>query len=985
MIEESCYGSSLRSLEFRLSTTLLLFFLIFTVQTVHAEDFDQDGIDDANDLCLSTDLNGPIPTGILCDGCMGDDQTILGCNASDILVCKPGPNDHQFEMGINQRIQDTFSAQKGWAAKCGCDDNSDTDGDGFLNCVDQCPSDGEKSLAGLCGCGISETDSDEDGTPDCVDLCPNNPGSTVPDEYGYCASETQAITAGEATLLALDGAMLSIPPDTLEAGMTVTIAEVAPELLDTPPNNTGESLITPVYVLAFSAAQPANGKLAFTLDITTPKTTGLYARLKIEGGLATEGQSESDWLMVLGKYDTQQSQLTIEIGATATRFLVAGISTGTVVPSITAASSQTDEVIDPEPMVTQSLAVAAVVPVPYTIPEWSSHGWAVLCDPHEFAKFGLSSCDPSSPDFDLIMNDLGPHLYDSDKKLTSLGFLSGDVAFFSAIDIENSDDHYVIYDPDNRSGTTSSVTGEEITYFVAWVDPNTTDNARGRYDPSTKFLYVDLFEADDTVIHELMHAVQYIEIRNAWGQHWLVEALAAATEPFAPTTPVPGGSQFRWLDLWRDWGVPLASEDGTNEYEASELWLSMDEMLSLIPNFYSNLRGKSKLTDVNSYMLADEAMTDTGLPSLRDGYTDLILSRDSDINYPHCESVIYDCTGANCDLDADVSPISATCFDMDVSFCPDVPQDIKVTLESEVNPHIKLIVDGVVHEANTPVPFSGKGRIWAMNTNYVPDLVPPPPMAKLVFENETSCHLALRQQDLHVDVGGRADIGCSLCSILASPEQERIWYKYRSFEDLSEASYVELLHTLNHFEVEHSITPTQPLGLEPFSVSFNTTVEWQGEPPSTTHSIVTAQASVDSDTDGDATSVTTKGQLQTMATSTHDDNIRATGQGHAAGVYYYETLDVPAELNLTWDCTLSGVIVYILNSQTGEREETLLSADRRFNTFECGTRNWIIPANKKIRVSYASAYYSNNGTPEYGEYGQDIGGHYEIVLRAIAP
>ena len=37
-----------------------------------------------------------------------------------------------------------------------CDDSFDTDGDGVGDCSDQCPNDPEKTLAGNCGCGVSE-------------------------------------------------------------------------------------------------------------------------------------------------------------------------------------------------------------------------------------------------------------------------------------------------------------------------------------------------------------------------------------------------------------------------------------------------------------------------------------------------------------------------------------------------------------------------------------------------------------------------------------------------------------------------------------------------------------------------------------------------------------------------------------------------------------------------------------------------------------
>ncbi|NLD35914.1 MAG: hypothetical protein GX654_03510 [Desulfatiglans sp.] len=63
----------------------------------------------------------------------------------------------------------------------GCIDGSDFDGDGTVDCEEECPFDPEKTEAGSCGCGIEDIDTDSDGIMDCVDTDDDNDG--MPDEW----------------------------------------------------------------------------------------------------------------------------------------------------------------------------------------------------------------------------------------------------------------------------------------------------------------------------------------------------------------------------------------------------------------------------------------------------------------------------------------------------------------------------------------------------------------------------------------------------------------------------------------------------------------------------------------------------------------------------------------------------------------------------------------------------------------------------------
>jgi hypothetical protein len=62
--------------------------------------------------------------------------------------------------------------------------DKDTDADGYPDCEDGCVSDSQKSGPGICGCGVLDTDSDTDGTPDCKDSCPSDKNKLEPGSCG---------------------------------------------------------------------------------------------------------------------------------------------------------------------------------------------------------------------------------------------------------------------------------------------------------------------------------------------------------------------------------------------------------------------------------------------------------------------------------------------------------------------------------------------------------------------------------------------------------------------------------------------------------------------------------------------------------------------------------------------------------------------------------------------------------------------------------
>ncbi len=88
----------------------------------------------------------------------------------------------------------------------GCADPTntvDSDGDGFMDCLDDCPNDPNKTEPGQCGCGNPDVDTDNDGTANCVDGCPDDPNKSTPGQCGCSNSDVD--TDSDGTSDCIDG------------------------------------------------------------------------------------------------------------------------------------------------------------------------------------------------------------------------------------------------------------------------------------------------------------------------------------------------------------------------------------------------------------------------------------------------------------------------------------------------------------------------------------------------------------------------------------------------------------------------------------------------------------------------------------------------------------------------------------------------------------------------------------------------------------
>jgi len=66
------------------------------------------------------------------------------------------------------------------------------DGDALGDACDGCANDSNKTAPGVCGCGVADTDSDADGTADCIDGCPTDPNKTSGGICGCGAADTDS-------------------------------------------------------------------------------------------------------------------------------------------------------------------------------------------------------------------------------------------------------------------------------------------------------------------------------------------------------------------------------------------------------------------------------------------------------------------------------------------------------------------------------------------------------------------------------------------------------------------------------------------------------------------------------------------------------------------------------------------------------------------------------------------------------------------------
>lgn len=152
----------------------------------------------------------------------------------------------------------------------------DSDADGTLDCLDDCPDDPNKIEPGICGCGVTDVDTDGDGTADCLDLCPIDPAKTEPGACGCGIPDTDTdgdgiadcndpcpewpyeCTDGGSTLVVQPGQSIQLAISVASGGDTIRLAAGR--------HDTPETIDPLGKAIALAGETDGNGEPITTLD-----------------------------------------------------------------------------------------------------------------------------------------------------------------------------------------------------------------------------------------------------------------------------------------------------------------------------------------------------------------------------------------------------------------------------------------------------------------------------------------------------------------------------------------------------------------------------------------------------------------------------------------------------------------------------------------------------------------------------------------------
>ena len=158
--------------------------------------------------------------------------------------------------------------------------DTDSDADGYPDCEDGCDADSQKFGPGLCGCGVLDTDSDADGTADCTDSCPSDPAKIAAGTCGCGVADVDLNSNG-----VIDCLESAAPTDPTPVGTTPPSS--TPSATPTPDNSIPTQSPGSVS-LQRAAAKAARINLSVTLNLGSNLAGYEVALERVNGNSVSE-------------------------------------------------------------------------------------------------------------------------------------------------------------------------------------------------------------------------------------------------------------------------------------------------------------------------------------------------------------------------------------------------------------------------------------------------------------------------------------------------------------------------------------------------------------------------------------------------------------------------------------------------------------------------------------------------------------------------
>ncbi len=562
-------------------------------------------------------------------------------------------------------------------------------------------------------------------------------------QQGPDVSDT--IRADEHIRLEIDGSSIVVEPGALPAGIRVGLSSASIEELDESPLVGTERAASAVITVHFSETLFAEGQYIVEIAVSPRVDTGVFPLIRSIGGMSKHAGADSGWQPGTGTFDRDRSVLVIPLSSTAETISVIAVTTGDVNSANLETPGHAGGIADSLGRLVGIEQAWAATPTLLEVGGdrlLTSRGWAVRCREGEFADASL--CADDSP----TLTRLAQAALGAAQALSNLDFNYGYLMTTPVTNLEQ--------DPRPHAKVESVGSGTHaVDYFVIDLvkeipSPDPDFVVIGEYDDTQGVIKVTPAATADTVIHEIMHSVQRVEISNFWYRDWVIEATAAAVQPFAPGSPTKSGMSFRRCNPntdaptpsthcpWRNWKHPLSDQESVNPRRTGEFWHAIDGDLGYLSTVFRTMAtAPDDIGALQDYQVVNRAFENLQT-ELGETYLRLITNRARDAAYPHYETGSVTCSDHRCsfsdaNINLETQPMAARSFSVAANVdldCDRYRTQVEVDGDPETD---RFFVNGQLLRPGEKVEVRTDFDFWTANLNHASDN-PSTPTAHLLAE-----------------------------------------------------------------------------------------------------------------------------------------------------------------------------------------------------------------------------------------------------------